>query len=146
VVYGAVLILIIILIVLTKIAITPVKNLSTKNSSPIPKTVADLCVSLSTDKGEISCAEAKGIALNKYPGQISTIDKVTLPYQLGKPPKIQTEQRKVWLVNIKPNDLSLIPVPPRDTNNKDVKVVETVVVVVDRSSKEILFLEPILKK
>lgn len=145
VVLGVVLILLSTLIALIKIGFIPTNNLPTKNLAPTSKTV-DLCKPFPTDKGEISCEEAKTIALKKYPGQVLDIQKTTLPYQPGKLPEIETEQRKAWLINIKPNDLSSLPSTPKGPNSKDFQTIEAIKVAVDRNTKAILFFEPFFKK
>jgi hypothetical protein len=147
---AEVLILLAALVVLTKIAFTPANNLSLKNTktasilTQTPK-IIDLCAPFPTGKGEISCEEAKEIALSKYPGLPLAIDKTIIPYRSGKLPKIQTEERKIWLINIKPNDISLIPVPSSKSKEKG-QTLEAIGVAVDRGTREILFFESFFKK
>lgn len=100
----------------------------------------DLCASFSKDKDEISCEDAKTMALEKYPGEALSIDKTTVDYKIGKPPAIKTEKRKAWIIHIRPNDLSSLPPLPKDSQNK-VQIIKTIRVVVDRNSKEVLFLQ-----
>lgn len=145
--FSIVLLLSIILIVLAVMAFAPVNDLPTKNITltPTPK-IVDLCAPFTTDTGEISCEEAKVIVLTKYPGQLLSVDKTTLPYQPGKLAAAQTEQRKVWLIGVKPNDISSLPSVPKGPNSKELQIIETIKVAVDRSTKNILFFEPFFKK
>lgn len=72
-----------------------------KNIAPIQKAV-DLCTPFSADKGEISCEEAKTIALKKIPGSVSEIDKKNM--DLINPKGI-SKTYKLWLVTITSNRL-----------------------------------------
>jgi hypothetical protein len=134
--YGIILALILALLYLTKIAFTPRHKLPAKIAASVPtssQNVVDPCASFSTDTGEISCKDAKEIALSKYPGSLLGIQKTSLKYSPGKPPKIQTEERKVWLIRIKPNDISSLPSPA--------KTLDSIGVAVDRKTKTILFFQ-----
>ena len=145
--WGVILVLLFILIFLTKIAFTPTGNLQRNNVTPSPTTqTVNLCASFPTDKGEISCEEAKGIALKKYPGQLLSVDKTIRNYESGTPPKTQTKEAKVWIINIKPNDQSIFPPIPKNTNNIKFSIADTIGVAVDRSTKEVLFFEQVFKK
>ena len=142
--YGVALVLFFVLIFLIKIAFTP--NNSKNGATPASTTQdSGLCSSLPTDKGEISCEEAKGIALKKYPGQLLSIEKTIRNYESGKPPKTQTKEAKVWIINLKPDNQSLFPPLPKNTNIK-FKTTDAIEVAVDRNTKEILFFQPFFPK
>lgn len=64
-----------------------ISNISIKSSLPIQEPIVS-CSSYSTDLGEISCSEAKTIAIKKYPGEITGIGKLTL------------QNRKAWLIQV----------------------------------------------
>jgi hypothetical protein len=57
----------------------------------------DLCAPFTTDKGEVSCEEAKTIALKELPGSVLAIDRKTMNFagQNGK-----SNTYKLWLVTI----------------------------------------------
>ncbi|GEM_PF-3206212 len=107
---------------------------------------ANPCFGLSADPGEITCEEARTTAVEKYPGQVLNIEKTTLLYKSGKPPQIKTEDRKVLLVRIKPNDISFLPSIPQNTDSKEAQTIETIGVAIDRSTKEILFIQTFSKE
>jgi hypothetical protein len=142
---AVVVVLIFILIAVIKLVFLPANNQRAKNIVPAPTAkITDPCASFTTDKEEISCQEAKEIALQKYPGQLLSIDKTTTQYQSGKPPKTKIEERKVWIINIKLTNPS-IPAPLQDSNKKP-QILDNVNVAVDRNTKAILFFETVLKK
>jgi len=143
--WGIILVLFFILIFLTKIAFTPSNSKNNAIPSSITQT-AELCASFSTDKGEISCEEAKGIALKKYPGQLLSVEKTIRNYESGNPPKKQTKEAKVWIINLKPDDQSIFPPAPKKQDNVKFQTTDTIGVIVDRSTKAILFFEPVFKK
>lgn len=147
VIFGVILILVVVLIAFIKAPSVLKENSSKKTVSlaPSPKT-ADPCTQFLTDKGEISCAEARKIALAKYPGQLLSIDNTTLQYQSGKPPKTKTENRKVFVAHIKPNNLKEFPQLPKSPNSKEMQILETIGVVIDQNTKEILFIQTFFKK
>ena len=112
--------------------------------------VGDLCAEFSKIEGEISCQEAKEVALESYPGEVIDINKETTSYQYGKPPEIKIEQRDVWIVKIhleKSAFLSSIKrVSPPSVEGEESQYqfsTEEIGVVVDRYQKEILFLQSI---
>ena len=105
-----------------------------------------LCASFSTDQGEISCEEAKGIALKKYPGQLLSVDKTIRNYESGTPPKTQTKEAKIWIINIRPDDQSIFPSVPKNTESVKFQTTDTIGVAVDRTTKAILFFEPVFNK
>jgi hypothetical protein len=145
--WVVVLVLLFVLVVLVKISSTPTGNLSKKSAIPTPTAItAGLCASFATDKGEISCAEAMKIALKKYPGQLVSIDKTIRHYESGNPPKTQTKEAKVWIINLKPDDQSIFPPVPKNTANVKFQTTDTIGVVVSRATQEILFYEPVFKK
>jgi len=144
--YGVALVLFFVLIFLTKIVFTPTGNLQRNNVTPSPtaKTV-NPCAQFPTDKGEISCEEAKGIALKKYPGQLLSAEKTIRRIPSGTPPKTQIKEGKVWIINIRPNDLSIFPPMPKGPNN-ETQTIDTIGIIIDRATKEIVLIEPVFKK
>lgn len=106
----------------------------------------DPCSGFQEVGGEISCGDARAIAVKKYPGQVLNIEKTILPYQFGTPPKLQIEDKKVWLVNIKPDNPLLIPTPPKKPGSEEMEIIETIGVAVDQGAKEILFFQSFFKK
>lgn len=121
------------------------RNLPAETLTKMQK-AANPCLGLSADQGEISCEEARTAAVTKYPGQVLNIEKTTLLYQTGKDPKSAKEDRKVLLVRIKPNDMSFLPSLPQNPGSKEIQIIETIGVAVDRSTKEILFLQTFFKE
>jgi hypothetical protein len=121
------------------------RNLPAETRTKIQK-AANPCFGLVADTGEITCDEARTVAVTKYPGQVLNIEKTTLSYQTGKDAKATTEDRKVWLVRIKPNDMPFLPVLPQNADSKETQTIETIGAAVDRSTKEILFLQTFFKE
>ena len=145
--WGVILILLFVLTFLTKIAFVPTSSLQKNNALPVSTTEnTTSCTSFSTDQGEISCEEAKGIALKKYPGQLLSVDKTIRNYESGTPPKTQTKEAKIWIINIRPDDQSIFPSVPKNTESVKFQTTDTIGVAVDRSTKTILFFEPVFKK
>jgi len=144
--WSIVLVLLFVFIVLAKTAFTPKSNLSKKTATPTPieKTI-NVCSQFSADQGEISCEEAKGIALKKYPGKLLSVEKTVRNYESGIPPKRQTKEAKVWIIGVKPDDQSIFPPVSKDTNNVKAQTIDTIGVIVDRNTKEVLFFEAPLK-
>ncbi len=136
VIFGVVIVSLLILAVLTKIGFNSTKNFPTPTPTPKP---IDLCAPFTTNPGEISCEEAKNIILTKYPGQIINISKNTIEYNVNKSQK--TEQRKVWLVKIKPNNPSLIPAPLINPTNKEVKAIDAIEIALDINTGDILSIQ-----
>ena len=105
IILGAILVLFAIPFILYKIGPVPTKNLPVKNSTP-SLTSVDLCAKFPKVQGEISCEEAKAIALAKYPGKIANIDlkKESISTQSATP---------VWLLTVILKDPIPIPLPPQ---------------------------------
>lgn len=95
------------------------------------------CAEFPKIEGEISCQEARGIALEKYPGEIIQVDKAAVPYSVGKPPEIKTEDRDVWIIKIKLKE-AVLPLPKEGGPQYST---EEAGVVLDRFQGEILFLQ-----
>jgi hypothetical protein len=74
---------------------------SPKTTSPtsIP-TVNNLCSSFTANAGEISCADAVKIALEKYTGDIKSIKSEMASFTTGAPSNITTIKKAVWTVGI----------------------------------------------
>jgi hypothetical protein len=101
--YGTVFILLLILIVLIKTAFFPIINLPIKNIVPTPTPkIVNLCTPFPTDQGEISCEEAKAIALKELPGSVLAIDRKSMNF-VG--PNGKSNTYKLWLVTIKSDKL-----------------------------------------
>jgi hypothetical protein len=113
--------------------------------TPTVTAVINPCPSFTADKGEIACEEAKGIALQKYPGKLISINKVIRNYEAGQGQETQTKEAKVWIFNIRPDDQSIFPPTPKPEKNVNFLTTDTIGVVVDRVTKEILFFEPVYK-
>lgn len=116
------------------------------NVTPTQKPV-DPCAQFQfpTDPKEINCEEAKTIAVNKYPGQVLNIEKTTFTYQVERRQNGKREDRKVWIVYIKPYDISLLPSIP-NPDSKKIQTATSIGVAVDRDTKEILFLKTSFNK
>ena len=143
--WVAILVLILIL-TLIKLYVVPMINLSKKIGTPMQLTEAvDLCAPFPVDKAGISCKDAKEIALKKYPGQLLSIEKTSRQYELGTSPTTQTKRAQVWFFNVRPNDKSVFPPAPKNTNNVKFQTTDILGIAVDRSTKEILFAEPVFK-
>lgn len=113
--------------------------LRAKITTPTTKTV-NSCASFSTDAGEVSCEEAKQIALKSYVGQVQMIEKITIDFRRRT---ASTQKRRVWVFHIKPNDPQILN---KDAKGNATQVVESVGVNVDRNTKEVLFAQLAFKK
>ncbi len=102
----------------------------------------DLCAKFSKVSNEITCQEARDIALKNYPGDILNVEKTTTTYQYGKPPEIKTEEKDVWIIKIKLKE----PALPKPVENGPQYSTGEVGVVVDRNSGEILSLQTFPEK
>ncbi len=102
----------------------------------------DLCAKFSKVPNEITCPEARDIALKNYPGDILNVEKTTTAYQSGKPPEIKTEEKDVWIIKIKLKE----PALPKPVENGPQYSTGEVGVVVDRNSGEILSLQTFPEK
>jgi len=144
VIFGVVLILALIPLILSKIKPAPVNNLPINYSpangiSPTPN--ADLCSKFPKVQGEISCEEAKTIALAKYPGEIINIEAKNeeIPKPVGMPPKLETTQKEVWLLTINLKDPISIPADQRNRQPFLPEKVNTIEVLIDKIKGEFLF-------
>jgi len=145
--WGIILVLLFVFVILAKTAFTPKNNLPKNATVPTPiEKTSDICSQFSTDQGEISCEEAKKIALKKYPGNLLSVEKTIRNYESGTPPKTQTKEANVWIITVRPDNQSIFPPPPKNTNNVKFQTTDTIGVVVDRGTKEILFFEPVFPK
>lgn len=115
-------------------------SLTINNAAPTPKTI-NSCAYFTAVAGEITCEKARIAALVKYPGQVLDIRKTVLPYRSGIPPETKIEDRKVWLVRIKPNDSSSLPKSPQNPISKENQTIESIGAVVDRNTNKILFIQ-----
>ena len=111
----------------------------TQKENPKENTANGLCAPFTNKNGEISCEEAKNTALVKYPGQVLSINKAIRPYPSKK--SLETERKKLWIIRIKPSDLSSF----KDLN-KPTDAISAVEAVIDPNTKKILFTELYFKK
>ena len=104
-----------------------------KNSTP-SLTSVDLCAKFPKVQGEISCEEAKAIALAKYPGKIANIDlkKESISTQSATP---------VWLLTVILKDPIPIPLPPQKNGPLllSKEKAGTIEVAIDKFQGEFLF-------
>lgn len=111
---GVVTVLLFILIVLTIIAFTPAGNLQTKNTAPTPTPKAvDLCSPFTTNKKEVSCEEAIRLALARFPGKVTSIEKKSSSVPAEKDPLPNTIPQNPPEPASSRETISTIPNPPQ---------------------------------
>lgn len=122
----------------------PQKNIP--NVTPTPQQIHKECFQFPIEKKEVSCEDAINIAFQKYPGQYISVENTIRYYEAETSRKRETKKAKVWIVNVKPYDQSIFPPTPKPEKNVKFLATDTIGVVIDRITKEILFWEPVYRK